>query len=267
MIDKFSDSKYLKEDQYKTAKNLNARIYVHQKFSTNPGDWYEWVFDKLQLNENLRFLEIGCGSGEFWKHQAHKVLGTTKATLSDFSYGMVKTTSEKVKGLSQFSLSNLNIMSTPFAANTFDRIVGNHMLYHVPDIAAGVQEVARVLKQDGIFFSATNGENHMRESIDLIGEYLPNLDDNTRILRRFNLENGASFLERFFNSVEMVFREDGLKITETEPYINYVLSMWKTELAPEAVQKIHNRVQATIEKDGYFYIQKATGIFIAKDPK
>jgi hypothetical protein len=34
-------------EQYKTASNLNARIRLHQRFSTNPYGWHRWVFDQI----------------------------------------------------------------------------------------------------------------------------------------------------------------------------------------------------------------------------
>ncbi len=50
MFDQFCDSEYLKKSQYKNADNLNARIYLHQRFSTNRNDWQDWVFEKADYS-------------------------------------------------------------------------------------------------------------------------------------------------------------------------------------------------------------------------
>jgi len=42
------NKKYLKEDQYKTTKYLEARIKIHQ-FTVNKFSFHEWIFDKLPL--------------------------------------------------------------------------------------------------------------------------------------------------------------------------------------------------------------------------
>lgn len=32
-------------EQYKNANNLNVRIELHEKFSTNPVKWFDWLYD------------------------------------------------------------------------------------------------------------------------------------------------------------------------------------------------------------------------------
>src|SRR5258706_14749102 len=46
-MSKFIDQQYLTTDQYKDASNLNARILIHKRFSTNLYGWFNWVFDTL----------------------------------------------------------------------------------------------------------------------------------------------------------------------------------------------------------------------------
>ena len=50
-------------DQYQTATNLNARISLHQRFSTNRYGWFPWLFDRLRFPPQARILELGCGPG------------------------------------------------------------------------------------------------------------------------------------------------------------------------------------------------------------
>jgi hypothetical protein len=46
-MQRFTDQQYLTQDQCKDASNLDARIAIHQKFSTNPHGWFNWIFDTL----------------------------------------------------------------------------------------------------------------------------------------------------------------------------------------------------------------------------
>ena len=57
------DQTYLLAQQYNTSSNLNARIQLHERFSTNPLDWHRWVFEQFQIPENSRVLELGSGTG------------------------------------------------------------------------------------------------------------------------------------------------------------------------------------------------------------
>ena len=59
-----SNQTYLRE-QYKNAANLNDRIQLHVRFSTNRYDFHLWVFDQLKIAPDSRVLELGCGRGEY----------------------------------------------------------------------------------------------------------------------------------------------------------------------------------------------------------
>ncbi|MEO6888365.1 MAG: transposase [Ktedonobacteraceae bacterium] len=58
MSDMFNQQ-YLLDKQYNTSANLTARIQLHERFSTNPTDWYRWVFDQLAIPPGSRVLELG----------------------------------------------------------------------------------------------------------------------------------------------------------------------------------------------------------------
>jgi cyclopropane fatty-acyl-phospholipid synthase-like methyltransferase len=58
-----SDQAYLLTRQYHNASNLEARIALHARFSTNIYGWFRWLFDHLDLLPQSRILELGCGTG------------------------------------------------------------------------------------------------------------------------------------------------------------------------------------------------------------
>jgi tRNA1(Val) A37 N6-methylase TrmN6 len=64
-IKSLADPHYV-SDQYKNADNLNARIRLHQLFSTNQYGWQHWLFDQFKLPPRGRILELGCGTGLLW---------------------------------------------------------------------------------------------------------------------------------------------------------------------------------------------------------
>ena len=60
------------------------------------------------------------------------------------------------------SIRKIDIQEIPFENETFDVVIANHMLFHVPDLNKALLEVKRVLKGNGIFYSATDGNGGMR---------------------------------------------------------------------------------------------------------
>src|SRR5690606_3766870 len=76
-------------EQYKTPRNLNARIQLHKRFSTNPYPWPKWVFDQLRLAPGMQVLEIGGGPGGLWQENRDRLLPRINITFTDQSPGMI----------------------------------------------------------------------------------------------------------------------------------------------------------------------------------
>src|SRR4051794_33286592 len=85
---RISDQTYLLSQQYNNASNLEARIALHARFSTNTYGWFRWLFDHIHLPPHSRILELGCGTGRLWLESADRIPEGWNVTLSDFSPGM-----------------------------------------------------------------------------------------------------------------------------------------------------------------------------------
>ncbi len=150
-MSKFTDQQYLRTDQYRDSTNLDARVLIHQRFSTNPYGWFRWVFDRLlKLPENAKILELGCGPGYMWKENVERIPAGWNITLSDLSSGMVDAAWRNliVSGRA-FQFKEIDAQSIPFEDETFDAVIANHMLFHVPDRPKAIAEIKRVLKSAG----------------------------------------------------------------------------------------------------------------------
>lgn len=266
-----TDATFVKT-QYATSANLDARIALHEKFSTASEHFHEWLFKQVELPNNARVLEIGCGSGAVWERVREKIPDGWKITLSDFSFGMAQTVQQKfpgapLYGATRFSFLNCDAQHLPFAAQSFDGIFANHMLYHIPDLHRALAEIRHVLKRGGKFYAATNGAKHLRELDALVAESLGEpAPDAHRYICEFGLENGGAKLARHFEHVTRVEQENHLRVTETEPLVAYVLSgaPFTREQFPETlIEEFRARVQIEINTRGAFHITKAVGMFIA----
>lgn len=158
-----ADEQYLVGEQYRDSSNLSARILFHRLFSTNGYGWHRWIFDHLtNLPGDARVLELGCGRGGVWAENRDRIPSDWEITLSDLSPGMIEEARLNLSGSGRlFDYEVIDAQSIPYPEATFDGVVANHMLYHVPDRAKGIAEIYRVLKPDGLLFAATNGSDDM----------------------------------------------------------------------------------------------------------
>ncbi|HET7580606.1 MAG TPA: class I SAM-dependent methyltransferase [Bacillales bacterium] len=255
--------------QYKNASNLDSRISLHGKFSTNPQDWHEWLFEQLEIAPESRILELGCGSGVFWLKNRSRIPESWEVLLSDFSSGMLEDAILHLAEMDHdFAYQEIDAQSIPYPVDSFDVVIANHMLYHVPDRAKALSEIRRVLKPDGVFYASTIGKDHMKEIEEMVADFDPNIQyASFEGADDFGLESGADQLSEFFSQVQMKRFECHLKVTEVPPLVAYILStgdIKKDGLAGERLAAFHDFLEKKMPGNGAIHITKDTGFFTAK---
>lgn len=55
------------QKQYQMTDNLNTRISVHEKYSTNKTGFGNWLFSHYDFSSGNKILELGCGTGDCQK--------------------------------------------------------------------------------------------------------------------------------------------------------------------------------------------------------
>jgi ubiquinone/menaquinone biosynthesis C-methylase UbiE len=264
-MQRFTDQQYLTKDQYKDSFNLDARIAFQQKFSTNPQGWFNWVFNELvKLPADANILELGCGTGEMWKQCADQIPAGWTITLTDLSDGMLDSAWRNLVVTGRgFKFERVDAQSIPNADQTFDAVIANHMLYHIPDRKKALIEIKRVLKDDGSLVATTVGKTHMQEMWNLIER--TNGGRQNKVTLSFTLENGKEQLLEFYRHVELTRHPDGLRVTDLEMIIRYIRSMVSVEdLLEEELRFIERELKEVMDRDGEILITKDTGLFIAR---
>ncbi len=262
-MSKFTDPQYLKTDQYRDSTNLDARLEIHRRFSTNPYGWFNWIVDTLtKLPGDAVILELGCGPAYLWSTCVDRIPAGWRVTLSDLSPGMVDAAWRNLVVTGRtFKFEQIDAQSIPFEDEIFDAVIANHMLYHVPDRPKAIRETARVLKPDGHLIATTVGQYHLHEMSEWL-RFVHLEKSFEEFSRSFTLENGWKQLKPFFPEVSMIRYEDNLEVTGVEPIMAYIRSSIRaSELSESALLEIQSNLKMELKQKGSIFIRKDSGLF------
>lgn len=264
------DQEYLRTVQYVDSAKVGARAALHQRYSTSPVPWFPWVAGLVDWPEGVRILDAGCGPGYLWEAVADQLPAGLRLTLSDLSPGMVDEASTRAAGagVTVADARAADTQDLPFAAGAFDVVLAAHTLYHLPDPARGVAELARVLDPAGVLLAPTNGPDHLRELNDARVEVFgPEARDLTPDV--FGRLTGAPMLDRAFDSVTWFPFADSLACTEPDDVMAFLTSSPPGEDADEdQLAQLRDVVQARFDAGGgTFAITKDAGAFVCRGPR
>lgn len=249
------------QKQYKNADNLNARISIHDKYSVNKLGFGNWIISNYQVADGMRILELGCGTSSMWRNHGDTIEKCSELWLTDLSEGMLEEACANIGELSNVTYQVVDIQEIPFKANSFDIVIANMMLYHVPDLKKGLSEVARVLKDDGKFYCATGGERNIMQFVaDLFKPY----GVDYRANNNFTLQNGKQKLIEYFSKVEMLEYVDSLEVTNIDDLVEYIYSGITWSKVCKLDRQTVKEILSANMKNGVLKVPKECGMFACR---
>jgi SAM-dependent methyltransferase len=265
------DQAYLRDEQYRDASRITTRAGLHERYGTAEVPWFEWVRARIDLHDGHRVFEAGCGAGWLWEPSAGPVPAGVALTLCDLSPGMVEEAVERATVGERFASVDgrvADLQSLPFESGSFDRVIANHMLYHLPDPHLGVAELARVVHPDGLVVATTNGQGHVRELHELEAAVFgaTSLDQTVDV---FGAEVGFAVLREHFVDVRWLRYEDELRCIDPADVLAYSCSSPPGEDAtPEQRAQLEAAIARCFEAGGgVMRITKDVGGFVCRHPR
>jgi SAM-dependent methyltransferase len=265
-----TDAAYLRDKQYKDPSNLNARIALHARYARAEVPWYPWLAGLVTWPDAGDVLEVGCGPGLLWERVA-SLLPRLRLTLTDLSEGMLDAARAVVAPIDSIELVATQVCDAqdlPFADASFDVVVANHMLYHVPEPTRAVAEFARVLRPDGVLLAATNGPHHL-DVITEISRQVLGWSSLDFVDRRFGRTNGGAILESAFGDVTWHRHPSTLVCDDPAAVVAYIRSSASgQEASPAQLATLSRVVEERFDATGgVVAMSMESGCFVGQRPK
>ena len=264
LLDLLSEDEEIVE-QYHNATNLRVRIQLHHLYSTNPVEWFSWLRGQIDFSRINRLLELGCGNGDLWVGNTID-LRNREFFLSDLSEGMLE--DAKLRLNDDFSFMQIDAQNIPFKRDFFDAVIANHLLFYLPELDQGLEEIIRVLKPHGILYASTYSTNHMKEITELAQEFDPRITlSQTSLPSIFGKENGEEILSHYFQNVERRDYADTLVIDQAKPIVDYIVSCHgnQNEILSGRIEEFYSFIKKKIDDQGSITVTKEACLFIAQN--
>lgn len=120
--------------------------------------WKRKLIKMLQLRGDERVLDLACGTGDITFAEGRE-LPRGEAIGLDITQGMLVIAERRRQELkaNNVRFQRADIMALPYEKESFDCVTGGYALRNVPDIYGALNEIQRVLKPGGRFFSLDFG--------------------------------------------------------------------------------------------------------------
>ena len=246
------------DTQYKNPDKLNIRIRLHQLYSTNKEGFNNWIVNHYDIKKKSSILELGCGTCITWKENTHLLQDCKEVYFTDLFEGMIKEAKTNIGEHSNIHYAVVNAEELPYEDERFDIVIANMMLYHIPNLDKALSEIRRVLKKNGIFYSATYGENGVESFINQM------LNIQTERQHTFTLQNGKGILEDWFSDVEKLEYDDKLLISNYSDLVEYIQSFKEMNDWQNYSKEELYRLISDYEKQGVIEIPKEYGMFVSR---
>ena len=241
--------------QYSDDEKLRVRIETHERYSERHG-FHQWVVGHVAAERGHRLLDVGSGPGTDY----HPLLPDVDIVAVDTSLGMLaKVRAKRV---------NADAQALPFASASFDRVMCNHMLYHVPDKVVALREMRRVARPGGRVTITANLRSSYANLWEMRNAALAEL-----VLAPQH-GTGYWFAAEDVDVVASVFPEvrietwnDAFVFPDAEPVLRY-LATGPAGIDNEQDRRrlfalLRPRINAIVAREGSFRVPKGAGCFIA----
>jgi SAM-dependent methyltransferase len=263
------------EQAYRTEDELAVRQRIHEQYSFPRINFMDWVLSRVQWRGDEYVLDVGAGVGAYFEPVQMRI-PHGELIAGDLSLGMARcAAAHPASG----QVLNFDAEHLPFPKHTFDVVLANHVLFHVPNVHSALREIHRVLKPNGVLIAATNSRENLPELDVLIRRIFGLLGVRLKAINtaettpHFALEDAPRLAAQHFFAVARHDLPSVFIFPSAQPLIEYVNSTraLREPTLPRSlkwedfINVLADQIERIISVYGEIVINKLSGVIIATD--
>ncbi len=209
-----------------TERYLRILEDTYAKYCVPRIDFADWTLATLDWRGDETILNIGSGAGSHYACLMKAQPNVRYFAVDPSPQPRHKSACDAEK------LAAGDALTLPYATDSFDVVMANHVLYQMPDIDRCLTEIKRVLKPDGRVLAGAESLHTtpelqvlIRRAVVLLSENGANVQPLSLPCDAFALENGTRILARHFYAVVRHDLPLQLVFEAVEPALEYLEGM------------------------------------------
>jgi SAM-dependent methyltransferase len=176
-------------------------------------------FAQFDRWKGKRVLEVGCGLGTDAVNFARAGADYTGIELSDASLALAKRRFEVFGLPGRFVPCNAELLADSVENNAFDLVYSFGVIHHTPNQRAVVEQVRRVVKEDGEFRLMLYAKNSWKDAMIEAGLDQPEAQSGCPIATTYTEAMVHGLLRGLFEATDI--RQDHIFPYVVEKYVRY----------------------------------------------
>ncbi len=233
-------------------QGADERYWDALKYTSKEMDWYERIFNSLEIKENAKVLDLGCGYGNLWRNNQDRIPEGTKvygydihgSWADEFDKDLQEkniTFPEKVSISLNFSdVDDEETWDEIEKDKEYDLVIAHYIGAQLDDVEKMVERASKVLSDDGLFSfntsSSTSWASFFKEAFEASGvdtSFIEKSISNVEETRKAK----ASMLNKYFGKVEPAFLPNIWHYTDSKVILDKIKAMYPDQ------EKFLNKVQ------------------------
>ncbi|MBO4456487.1 MAG: MerR family transcriptional regulator [Butyrivibrio sp.] len=259
--------------QYVSAdQSADERHWDALKHTEGELDWYVRIFRSLDLQEEARVLDLGCGFAKLWRNNwsdipkntkivGYDIHGSWADNFAQFIADNKEMLPEGVDIKLEFAdLENEKTWEQIDGTGVYDVVVAHYLDSEIKDIEAIVSHAGKVVAENGLFsFNGANVANwntYFKEVIEAIGCDATFIDET--IAKQTEKRNQyITMMEKYFARVESVLLPNYWHYTQADDIVQKMKEYYKEheKLIARYEDKLVAYFKDKIEKDGEIVLE------------